>query len=226
MPKLKPETLQKRRQHILDCAEQRFAEAGFHRTTMHDICDSAGISAGALYSHFRSKEDLIAGIAERDRAELGQNIERLTQHPDLIEAFGEMARHYLVREPRRRSIMAMEIIVESTRNREVAETARDVDETLIQELTRALQQATSEGRINPRHDPATIAILISILGDGCFWRRALDPGFDAEKVLPAILEMIGQLVSPQDTAPSASDIGETGADKPTATTRTLGTQGR
>ena len=62
MPKLKPDTQRARREHILDAAEQCFARAGFHRTTMQDICRDAAVSPGALYVYFASKEDLIAGI--------------------------------------------------------------------------------------------------------------------------------------------------------------------
>ena len=65
MPKLKPETLEARRGHILDSAELCFARSGFHRCTMADICTEAGISPGALYVHFESKEALIAGEMHR-----------------------------------------------------------------------------------------------------------------------------------------------------------------
>ena len=72
MPKLKPATQRARREHILDAAAACFARAGFHRTTMQDICKEALISPGALYVYFASKEDLIAGIAESDRAEFAE----------------------------------------------------------------------------------------------------------------------------------------------------------
>jgi AcrR family transcriptional regulator len=68
VPKLKPETQQARREHILDAAERCIANTGFHRTTMQDICLAAAISPGALYVYFDSKEALIAGISERDRS--------------------------------------------------------------------------------------------------------------------------------------------------------------
>ena len=77
MPKLKPSTQAARREHILDAAERCFARAGFHRTTMQDICKEAQVSAGALYVYFASKEELIAGISERDRANFAQQSSEL-----------------------------------------------------------------------------------------------------------------------------------------------------
>ena len=56
MPKLKPDTQRARREHILDAAEVCFARAGFHRTTMQDICKEALISPGALYVYFTSRK--------------------------------------------------------------------------------------------------------------------------------------------------------------------------
>ena len=42
---------------------------------MHDICREAGVSPGALYVYFDSKEALIAGICERDRAEFAERLD-------------------------------------------------------------------------------------------------------------------------------------------------------
>jgi TetR/AcrR family transcriptional repressor of uid operon len=94
MPKLTPATQAARRAHILDAAELCFARSGFHRTTMQDICKEAGISAGALYIYFASKEALIAGIAERDRAKLAGELAELAKAPDLTTALGQLGEHY------------------------------------------------------------------------------------------------------------------------------------
>ncbi len=91
MPKLKPGTQQARREHILDQAELCFARAGFHRTTMQDICKEAGVSPGALYVYFPSKEALIAGIAERNRDKLADQLKHVSEAPDLMTAFDALA---------------------------------------------------------------------------------------------------------------------------------------
>ena len=116
MPKLKPEVQTARREHILNAAELCFARAGFHRTTMHDICKEAGISPGALYLYFDSKEALIAGISERDRAEFAERLDALATAPDFMQALRELGEQYFLVEPALSHRMCIEIGLESTRN--------------------------------------------------------------------------------------------------------------
>ena len=58
-PKVTEEHVEARRQQILEAAFACFAREGFHQTTMKDICREAGLSAGAVYGYFRSKEEII-----------------------------------------------------------------------------------------------------------------------------------------------------------------------
>ena len=67
MPRLSETAQEERRARILDAAERCFVRAGFHRTTMQDICREAGVSPGALYIWFASKEALIAGWLKRQQ---------------------------------------------------------------------------------------------------------------------------------------------------------------
>ena len=46
--------------------------AGFHRTTMQDVAAEAGMSPGNLYRYFPSKEAMVIGLAERDRARVAR----------------------------------------------------------------------------------------------------------------------------------------------------------
>ncbi len=47
------------RQAILDAAAGLMREKGFHDLTVRDICAAAGVTTGAFYHHFSSKEDLL-----------------------------------------------------------------------------------------------------------------------------------------------------------------------
>ncbi|AVZ71738.1 TetR/AcrR family transcriptional regulator [Streptomyces lunaelactis] len=64
MARVSQEHLDARRRQILDGATRCFARNGFHATSMQDILREAGLSAGAVYRYFRSKEELIAAIAD------------------------------------------------------------------------------------------------------------------------------------------------------------------
>jgi AcrR family transcriptional regulator len=57
-PKLKPETLEQRKEQILKAALTCFADKGYHQTTMDDIVEEAGISKGGVYWYFDSKKEL------------------------------------------------------------------------------------------------------------------------------------------------------------------------
>lgn len=199
MPKLSPATQAARRSHILDAAELCFARAGFHRTSMQDICREAGVSAGALYVYFASKEDLIAGIAERDRSKLASELAQLAASPDLSTALGKLGEHYAVEQPVHKRLMCIEIGLESTRNEAVGEIYRSVDRFVMDSFEQLFARAAAEGKIKPALDPHMLATIVAVLGDGMFWRRAVDPDFDPAKVIPAITGIVAALLN--DTPP-------------------------
>ena len=62
MPKVTEEHVEARRRQILAAALRCFARQGFHRTTMQDIFRDAELSPGAVYSYFKSKDELILAI--------------------------------------------------------------------------------------------------------------------------------------------------------------------
>lgn len=59
---LRGKTAQLRRQHILEAAVSVFAERGFHRSTIRDVAEAAGISDGAIYTVFANKQALLLGM--------------------------------------------------------------------------------------------------------------------------------------------------------------------
>ncbi|WP_433194034.1 TetR/AcrR family transcriptional regulator [Nocardia sp. CA-107356] len=70
MPRVSTEHLERRRQQILDAAQLCFARKGFHETSMQDIFSESGLSAGAVYRYFKSKNDIIAALATETTVEL------------------------------------------------------------------------------------------------------------------------------------------------------------
>ena len=58
MPKISDERRAERRAQIIDAARRCFQRDGVHATTMDDIVRASGLSAGAVYSYFKSKDEL------------------------------------------------------------------------------------------------------------------------------------------------------------------------
>jgi TetR/AcrR family transcriptional regulator, repressor for uid operon len=201
MPKLKPDVQRARREHILDAAEKCFAEAGFHRTSIHDICREAGVSPGALYVYFDSKEALIAGLSERDRADFAERLAALAQAPDFLQALKHIGEHYFIDEPAYKRRMCIEIGLESTRNPRVGEIFREVDGFITTSFEKLFQKMKDEGRIEPELEIPALAKIFTLIGDGLFWRRAVDPAFDGAAMVPAVLSVLGSLLNPV-SAPS------------------------
>lgn len=203
MPKLKPDTQRQRREAILDAAERCFARAGFHRTSMQRICKEAGISPGALYVYFASKEDLIAGITERDRAKLAEKLSTLPDAPDLMSALAALGEHYAVEEPHYKRVLCVEIGCEATRNPAVGEIYKTVDAFCRQSFGQLFEKAQKDGRIESKDDPRLLAEVVSLIGDGLFWRRAVHPDFDAQAVMPVLVRMVSAILQPVEGPPGA-----------------------
>ncbi len=196
MPKLKPETQQARRDEILDAAELCFARNGFHRTTMQDICKEANVSPGALYVYFESKEVLIAGLCERDRAEFAEKLEALAAVPDFLAALNGIAENYFHEQPAHKRLMAVEMAVEATRNPRIEAICRPVDRFVFDGFLTLFTRLKAEGRIAPALDIRALAEVFKVMGDGLFWRRAVDPDFDARAVLPGLMTVLHGLFNP------------------------------
>ena len=55
------------RQRILEAAGRRFKQDGIDRAGIAAVMSDAGLTNGAFYAHFASKEDLVANVlADRD----------------------------------------------------------------------------------------------------------------------------------------------------------------
>jgi TetR/AcrR family transcriptional regulator, transcriptional repressor of aconitase len=82
MPKVSQQYRDARRDQILAAARRCFLRDGFHATSMQDLFAEAGLSSGAVYSYFASKDDMIIAIAEENMRGVVETIQAVeTQHP-------------------------------------------------------------------------------------------------------------------------------------------------
>lgn len=85
-----------REQRILDAAAELFVHYGYGKTTVDDIASRAGISKGAVYLHFRSKDELLDRLIERESVRLMDDIiARLERDPEGVTLFN-LYRHSML----------------------------------------------------------------------------------------------------------------------------------
>ena len=198
-----------RRRQILNAAEGCFARAGFHRTTMQDVAAEAGMSPGNLYRYFPSKDALVAGLCERDRAELVQEFAALREGGgDFLDAFRELGRRHFQDTERAKARLCMEIWAEAARNPAIAAVQAEFDRTLTEQFELAFEAAKQQGSVDPSIDSRAVASLINKLGDGLFVRRATATDFDPDREVAEVFAVIGALLKGVVKLPKSSSSPE------------------
>lgn len=196
-----------RRHEILAAAQRCFARSGFHQTSMQEICAEAGMSPGNLYRYFASKEALILGIAERDRAEVTEQLATADFSQNFWDTFAALARHHVVDTTAEKVGLCAEIMTESRRNPEIGRVFQAFDAEVKARIIALLQDAAERGEISRNVDLNAVVIMLMVMVDGVWWRRAVDPAFDAEAVLPLFLSLSKHMLT------GGADCASLGAEK-------------
>lgn len=65
MPRVSEDHLTARREQILTAARRCFLRNGLHNTSMQDLIAEAGLSVGAVYRYFKSKDEIINAMTQQ-----------------------------------------------------------------------------------------------------------------------------------------------------------------
>ena len=71
MPKRDSRYMEEQRNQIAGAAWEVMLAKGLYETSLRDICQQAGVSMGALYVHFASKEDIVLAALVLNRSDWG-----------------------------------------------------------------------------------------------------------------------------------------------------------
>ncbi|MFH1137720.1 MAG: TetR/AcrR family transcriptional regulator [Pseudomonadota bacterium] len=127
---------EQRRRDFLQAAETLFARQGFHQTSIEEIADLAEASTGAVYFHFKNKDDLLIQLMKDIgfflREWLGGEFRK---NPATIEGFcniaGAFMKEFCTRYPEKIIIFFRESVGQSS---EVEEQRKKVSEKLTADI--------------------------------------------------------------------------------------------
>src|SRR4051794_14229387 len=135
----------RRRRQLLDVALEAFAANGFHRTSMEDIADAAGVTKPVLYQHFGSKRELYLELLDDVGANLMENISKAVAsapgprqqvEAGFVAYFGFVADH--------RSAFNLLFGGGARRDEEFADAVRKVETTIADAITPLIEADVTE----------------------------------------------------------------------------------
>lgn len=162
---------------ILDTALELFSRQGYNAAGVAEICQAAGISKGAFYHHFPSKQALFLELLTRwlDRLEQALDVSRLQvgNSADALLKMAEQAAEVSIL-ARGQIPMFLEFWTQASRDQQVWKATIDPYRRYEQYFTTLVQEGIREGVFRPV-DPETTARLIVSLAAGMILQGALDP---------------------------------------------------
>jgi AcrR family transcriptional regulator len=162
MPKVTEEHRLARRQQIVAAARRCVIEQGFHKTTMAEVIRESGLSAGAVYGYFKSKEEIVAAIADDALSAVDELFQKVlaTEEPLTPLAALEMALNHVVAVAERPdgdvTRVAIQAWAEALRNPAIMETAQGKYCQLRENFEAVARRAQADGTVDPDVDPRYI----------------------------------------------------------------------
>jgi AcrR family transcriptional regulator len=164
---------------IIDAALHVFSEKGFAAARLDDIASRAGLSKGALYLYFETKEALFAGVVQ---AVVQPNVERVRAAMAVQDVpFAEFVAGFVltfadVAERSPVGPIAKMVVGESRNFPELARLWHDeVVAPMVALLTEVVRRAQDRGEARPGH-PRYIAMqLVAPFLLGVIWRETFTP---------------------------------------------------
>ena len=176
---------------IVSAALAVFAEKGFAAAKLDEIAARAGVSKGAIYLYFETKEDIFRAVVERAIApNIGVVKAMAAAHPgpfpDLLRGVTTMIGMVIQNTPLGG---VLKMVVGEARN--FPEIARVWHDQLVSQalgaITEAIRAAQARGEIKPG-DPRTYALqIIAPLLVAVLWRETFVPVGAEPFDLPAVL---------------------------------------
>ena len=161
MPKVSQQYLEARCSEILDAAVVCFARSGFHKATMRDIVRESGMSAGAIYNLFSSKQEIVAAIASRRHDEERRMFEEALKQSTLPKSLEYIRDHFLseLNTPRQRMRrrVTVQLWAEAQHDTRLQRVAKDTFAKPYKLLRDLLSEGQRRGEIATRIDAGAMA---------------------------------------------------------------------
>jgi AcrR family transcriptional regulator len=168
---------------------------------MQDICQESGLSPGAIYRYFASKEAILKAINDRGQ-EMGRALveearSRAGGPLDTLEVIGQtMLSSFSDPMFETMTRVNIEIFPEFLRDEVLRKAFRKELTFWRTVVTQLLSEAKEEGQLKPEVDPEALAVLLMCAWEGLRHYRLMDPdNFKPERLVELMQALVSEEVS-------------------------------
>lgn len=197
-PKISEDQANARREQIIMAAVSCFADKGFHKTTMQDICKAARLSPGAVYNYYEGKDDIIQAICKMgdemnenlfDFASSQEYANPQAAYKSALSLFINQYKHPLYQTSVRMDAM---FLAEALHNCDLADIGVNSYHKIIEQISQMVEQSKADGDIAEELSTAAVAQVLFSLVQGMSTQLIMtgDKELDIDAYLKATLAMI------------------------------------
>lgn len=153
------------RRTILETAAGVFAQKGYTDAKMDDVAKELGVSKGAVYQYFSSKDELFQELCGAAAKMIEDRLRATFAGPDLREA----AEKYMGSELDRfqkRGVLMFEAFAQAPRDQSIGKLIQNNYTTVLQVMTRFLETLKERGSLKQEMDSAAVAEMLIALRHG------------------------------------------------------------
>jgi AcrR family transcriptional regulator len=181
------------RRALLDAAARVFARQGLHGASVEAVSEEAGFSRGALYSNFKSKEDLFLALYEeridRRRRELREVMQRAGDPAEGIAPASANVMQSLDQE-REWFLLYFEFVLHAARDAEFADRFERLREQGLAELADGIAAGLEKAELESTLEPADLALALKALSYGLTLERLVNEDAVPGELLGRVMELI------------------------------------
>jgi AcrR family transcriptional regulator len=165
MPRVVAGYKEEARRTILETAAGVFAQKGYRDSKMDDVAKELGVSKGAVYQYFTSKDELFQELCAVAAKMVEERLIASFTGLDLRSA----AEKYMGIELdkfQNRGVLMFEAFAEAPRDQSIGKVIRNNYTTVMGVMTRFLEGLKERGSLKPEMDSASVAAVLIALRHG------------------------------------------------------------
>jgi AcrR family transcriptional regulator len=186
---------QQTREHLLAAAAEVFGERGFHGASLDEVAAVAGFTKGAVYSNFKSKEDLFLALFkanyEREMQALRTTLDSEVRPESRISDFVSLIRDE-TRRTRNMGLLYQEFLLYAARNPTAREQLTQIEEEGVRALAQIIEVERARQGIEPLESAVQMARLINVLFRGIGQLRVLQPDLAGDDLVEAAIAFVAR----------------------------------